>query len=224
MMTMKTIRLSAAMTVAFGLAGCAGGGESLSAALGSGATNAANTTGTSTSNSSAQAVRIDIAGLERLGGEFTEQDRYFRFWKPAGAYAIPITGSATFNGIAAFGEGASYGEINGGTPDMVADMAMTVNFGTSQVTGAMWDFHDKNGKVGDGSIALKGNQDSTNVKASGTSTIHWGDSNQILTVDMDGYFLANQYGIKGTLATSSLGAGGEVNATGVVILKNDIAP
>jgi hypothetical protein len=220
MTTIQTIRLCTAITAAFGLAGCVGSTEPLAAA----GSSAATTTSTSTSTSSAQAIKIDIDGLDRLSGEFTEQDRYFRYWKPAGAYAIPITGSATFNGIAAFGEGASYGEINGGDADMVADMALTVNFGTSKVTGAMWDFHDKNGKVGAGSIALKGNQDSTTVKADGTSTIHWGDANEILTVDMDGYFLANQYGIKGTLATSSLGAGGEVNSTGIVILKSDSAP
>lgn len=221
MKTIETLRLTAAVTVAFGLAGCGGGSSSVGAA--SGASPSASSS-TSASNSTAGTVQIDLEGLDALGGEFTEKDRYFKMWNPATAASIPITGSATYNGIAAFGKNAALGEIDAGNPDMLADMALTVNFGTAKVTGSMWNFHDDAGKVGAGSIALRGNQDANKVSATGTSTIHWGNANDILTVDMDGYFLTNTYGIKGNLTTTTLGAGGEVESTGIVILKSDAAP
>jgi hypothetical protein len=220
MNTFDTFRLTAAIALAFGLAGCVGGsGGDLAIAEPT-----EDVLKDAEAETSAEKIKIDIEGLERLSGEFTEQDRYFRMWKPAIAATIPLSGTATYNGIAAFGEGAAYGKVDAGSPDMVADMALTVNFGTSKVTGAMWDFHDKDGKSGGGSIDLRGNQDSTSVKASGTSTIHWGDSNQIVSVDVDAYFLASQYGIKGDITANSLGAGGEVESKGIVILKNDKAP
>lgn len=216
MQTIETLRLVTIMTAAFGLAGCGGGSSSTGASTS--ASPPASTTATSGK------VTIDLDGLDRLGGEFTEQDRYFKLWKPAASTTIPISGSATYNGIAAFGKNAASGEIDAGNPDMMADMALTVNFGTAKVTGAMWDFHDSDGKVGAGSIALKGSQNSIKVTASGTSTLHWGDANEILTVDMDGYFLTSTYGIKGNLTTTTLGAGGEVESTGIVVLKSDTAP
>jgi hypothetical protein len=85
-----------------------------------------------------------------------------------------LAGAATYNGIAAFGDKATLDQTNAGNPDVLASMALAVNFGTARVTGAIWGFRGKDGKVGDGSVTLKGLQDANTLKASGSSTIYWG--------------------------------------------------
>lgn len=212
--------ISATLALAFGLSGCVGGGG------GSDTYEAALTSATATSaKASVGTAKYDVDGFERLAGEFNKLDRPFHMWKPAIPQTTPLSGSATYNGIAAFGDDASLAYTNANSPEMLASMALTVDFGTAKVQGAMWDFHDKNGKVGNGSVSLKGTQESTKFTASGSSTIYWGDVNQDIDVTIDGYFLANEKGIKGTMANTLEGANGtDISQAGVIILKRDDMP
>lgn len=212
-----TLRFPAALALAYGLSGCVGGSDTYAAAV---------TSATATSGAAATATvrsaKYDEDGFDTLAGEATAVSRYFYMWKPAEAASIPLSGAATYNGIAAFGDNASLDATNAGDPDALASIALTVNFGTARVSGSIWGFRGKDGKVGDGSITLKGLQDSTSVKASGSSTIYWGDVDQDVTVNIDGYFLANEKGIKGTMATTLEGTRGQdIQQAGVIMLKRD---
>ncbi|MGO4908470.1 hypothetical protein ACEN2J_09080 [Pseudorhodobacter sp. W20_MBD10_FR17] len=214
-----TIRFPAALALAYGLSGCVGGSDTYAAAV----TTATATSGAAATTTAAlRSAKYDEDGFDTLAGEATAVIRRFDMWKPAEAASVPLSGAATYNGIAAFGDNASLTQINAGDPDALASMALNVNFGTARVTGSIWGFRGKDGKVGDGSIALKGLQDSTSVKASGSSTIYWGDVDQDVTVNIDGFFLANEKAIKGTMANTLEGPRGQdIQQGGVIILNRD---
>lgn len=193
-------RLVGAAALALVLAGCAGGGD-----IGA---DGGLTSGT-----------LDVAGRDALASEFGALSHDFYGRARGGHTVAPETGSATFNGIAAFGEGASGGYDDAGDPDLIAEMAMTVDFGLDRVRGAMWDFHDRDGNIAGGSVQLTGVLDGIEVKAYGEGTLDWGDRKQDIEVGVNAYLLYDTYGIQGNI--SPVSHFGTDNPTGIVLLKND---
>ncbi|MGZ9811069.1 hypothetical protein ACXN5S_11445 [Pseudoroseicyclus sp. H15] len=108
--------------------------------------------------------------------------------RPMPPQVAPTNGSATFNGAVSFGDRVK-------DPDLVADMALTVNFANSQVSGTLWDFHDRAGNIAGGSFAVTGEvpEDApASVVASGEGMIDWGPRKSYVTVDLEGDLYGSQ--------------------------------
>lgn len=98
------------------------------------------------------AAPIDMARRNALVAEHGRIEQKFYMWPAMRSYVDKVAGKATFNGVAAMGSqdefvrypvGGSRNELNA---ELVAAMALTVDFDKEQVNGVMWDFHNKEGE------------------------------------------------------------------------------
>ncbi len=168
--------------LAFALAGCVGGG-------GSGDGIAVDAAGLDTVISG---PTIDLAKRKTLDTEYAALEKAY-FMAPGLRLDHRQTGTATFNGVAALPGRVidkDFYDFVSAPPGLVADIAMTVDFATHDVTGAMWDFTNKSGEVAGGSVQLTGLQSYGSVKASGAGTLDWADHKQALDISFDGSMVA----------------------------------
>jgi len=205
----ETRPLIAAILLGLGLAGCTGSG-------GAGP------------EIGPAAGQIDEPGRDALNAEYAALDRQFFMYKPLEGHALRTSGSATFNGVAALRpEGGFEGDGRApvtGNPDLIADMAVTVDFGSDAVTASMWDFYDRSGARAGGSVHLAGTQDGGRLNTSGSGLLDWGDRNETLDVTMDGYILADEAGMRGTLDVISTVGLTQTTLEGRAVLVNDGRP
>ncbi|NDV02499.1 hypothetical protein [Pseudoroseicyclus tamaricis] len=155
------------------LAACSGGG-----AAGGGGSPGDPATGPD----GAESYTLDLEGKEeRVDDIGTVYDEVYG-GKPMPGALAPTTGTATFNGAVSFGSQVK-------DPDLVAALAVTVDFGTAGVTGSMWDFHDRAGHVAGGSVALTGEvpeESPSSVVLGGQGLLDWGPEQIYLRIDMTG--------------------------------------
>lgn len=181
--------LSLAVAAAFmvGLAGCSSGVGEVGAG-GSGAT--------------AGPVKVDRAKRDALHQELMGLDSRFYMARPADHFTRN-TGVGTYNGIASIGTRGTSPTPNGryvsNMPQIIADMALSVDYVTDEVSASMWDFHSLSGQSADGSVQLRGVENLGNITAAGTGILYWGDREEILDVTLDGNVIGSDLGIRGSL-------------------------
>ncbi len=191
MTTLGAIRMTATAFFVLGLAGCSGGG------------------GADLPDASLTG-KIDMAKRDSLNDRYEALDFGYHTTKRIEGHAVRTSGIYTFNGVAALrpsggftGDGRSPVTSN---PDLIADMALNVDFGNDSVSGAMWNFHNAEGARAGGSVQLVGVQDGGGITASGNGTLDWGDRHQVLDVDFGGAVLADEIGARGDMnVTSTIG-------------------
>lgn len=226
MMTSGFYRLTATAILTLAVSGCAGGGGPDAAGIG-GTQTRAGAVAVAVGETSERPVdklrrmelNNDLQGLRhRYGG-----------LNPATEEDMPGAGTATYNGVAGLGS-------NPDKPDIVSDMAMTVYFGSGDVTGSMWNFQDADGTMAGGSIQLTGVQRPNlpggpsgeagkfavaRIGANGQGTLDWGDHKQDLDIAFDGYIHDDNVGIGGYIDADSTIDQETSSMWGIVMLEND---
>ncbi|WP_226783096.1 hypothetical protein [Oceaniglobus trochenteri] len=172
---------------------------------------------------------IDMQRRIELNNDFQGLRNRYGSLNPATAEDLPGTGTATYNGVAALGADPD-------APEILSSMAMTVYFGSGDVTGSMWDFHDATGRQAGGSVQLTGTQRPNlpggpsgeagkfrvaRVGMTGHGTLDWGDHEQELDVAIDGYIHDDNQGLKGQLDIESTIDDDVSRMWGMVMVEND---
>ncbi|WP_099827938.1 hypothetical protein [Oceaniglobus indicus] len=226
MTTPTKFRITTAVFLLFGLAGCSGGGGN----------GAAGPVAVPDEVPEANERPVDLASRARMNNDLSGMLNVYRpsaitSWEDSGDR--PRSGTGTYNGIAGFNSDASTG---GRSSEIVANMAMTLYFGSDDVNGAMWNFHDTDGTQAGGSVQLTGRlghsgpggpqgeagayRDSI-VRVNGAGTLDWGDHDQELDIGMSGFILEGADAVGGTIYGTSTIDGDQTDILGDAVLERD---
>ncbi|MDN5785626.1 hypothetical protein [Pseudorhodobacter sp.] len=238
MRNLRKTRSFIAITCALALAGCGGGDLVAGSSLAAGSSGTGAGTGTGSDGvfgpgtgagmkpAKPANTKMDDAGLYQLQTQYLALNHHLQGKRPIFAAELPLYGMATYNGIAAFKEIKNASTtINGTTrnPDLVANMAMKVDFTRDKASGALWNFHDGNGALADGSVQLKGAHKTGEVTASGTGDLYWGSLREQITVNVDGPILEKGDGIEGYMTATTTTGSVKTPYVGLAILHYDSA-
>ncbi|MDN5785623.1 MAG: hypothetical protein L0H65_01040 [Pseudorhodobacter sp.] len=187
---------------------------------GSGASIFPGTTGTTTLPST---VFTDMAARNALA------DEHAAIW--ASYYmartSVPDTGTSRFIGTAAMGPTGEFnGAPRGGYPgalnaELVARMAMTVDFDKTDMQAVIWDFHNKEGIRPGGSVQMAGAIDFHSLDGSGSGTLNWGNHDEKLDLNLTGTAWG-RYGATGTLGGTSTVGSTQTPISGEFALDNEL--
>lgn len=227
MTTRDIFRATATAVVLGALAGCSGGG-------GGGGSASSAPVGAGPGDTTVRPV--DVAARAKMNNDLQGMLNVYRpgsisSWVDSDDR--PQSGTGTYNGVAGFNNDASTG---GRTSEIVANMAMTLYFGSDEVTGSMWNFHDADGTQAGGSVQLVGKLGHTGpggpqgeagayrdsiVTANGAGTLDWGDHEQDLDVGLSGFILNKSNAVGGTIYGTSTIDGIQTDILGDAVLESD---